>query len=159
MGLEYVLGSDWSLYAGVHLPFCNGQAWANGQPFTLHESAVDIPLMLRHGHWYPLGLFPRLSFETAVGPYYGFVTGLEAHEIPGVPQPLAHDADAGWFDYHHLGVMVDLRGRLMLDGRNEFSVGLHITQNLLSFGADDKLPIVPRFSMVGISIGFSRPIL
>jgi hypothetical protein len=142
----------------VHFPDCSGQAWANGQPFSLQESRFDIPLLLRVGSWLPLGVLPALSLEAGGGPYYGFVTGLKVYEIPGVPQPLAHDADAGAFDYHHLGFIADLRCRLKLEGGSEFSVGIHTARDLLTFGADENLPIVPRFNITGISIAFSRPI-
>ncbi|MFZ1729021.1 MAG: hypothetical protein WBQ23_13790 [Bacteroidota bacterium] len=158
LGLEYMLGNDWSLYTGVHSPFRNGQAWANGQPFTMQESGLIIPVLFRTGHWNPLGVLPSVSLEAGIGPYYGLVTLLKVYEIPGVSQPLARAADAGIFSYHHLGLMADLRMRLKLDGGNEVSVGIHTTQDLVTFGAHKTIPIVPRFSFGGISIGFSRPI-
>jgi hypothetical protein len=158
-GLEYRLGEDWSLYAGVHAVSRQGLAMADGIPFELLESGLDIPLLLRTDSWSPFGglLPPAVSFVVGVGPYYGMVFGMKAYELPGVTQRLAVGADAGAFGYHHLGILAELRIRLRPNERDDVTVGIHTAQDLLTFGASDSQPIVPRFNMIGIAIGYSRP--
>ena len=158
IGLEYRLGENWSLYSGIHTNFRQGQAWANGIPFELMESGLDIPILLRVRIWNPLGILPAVGLEAGIGPYYGLVSGLKAYEIPGVVQPLARGADVGFFGYHHLGVIAELRIRLRISELDEVIVSVHGLQDLATFGADDNLPVVPKFNLGGIAIGFSRPV-
>lgn len=160
LGLEYRLGDDWSLYAGVHAVVRQGLAMADGLPFELSESGLDIPLLLRVDSWSPFGgiLPPAVGFEAGIGPYYGMVFGMEAREIPGVTLPRVVDANADAFAYHHLGFLAEIRFRIRLNERDHVSVGIHVAQDLLTFGASDDQPIVPRFNMGGIAIGYSRPL-
>ncbi len=159
LGLEYRLGEDWSLYGGVHFNFRQGQAWANGIPFALGENGLDIPILLRVDSWIPLGIIlPAVGFEASAGPYYGMLFGLTVREIPGVSQPKAVGADADFFDYHHLGILAELRIRIRISERDDVSVGVYTVQDIVTFGAADDQPIVPKFEIGGISIGFSRPI-
>lgn len=160
LGLEYRLGDNWSLYAGVHTAFRQGLAMADGMPFELSESGLDIPLMLRVDSWSPLAgiLPPAVGFAVGIGPYYGMVFGMEARELPGVSLPRIADVKADAFEYHHLGILAEGRFRLRLNARDEVSVGIHVVQDLLTFGAPDDQPIVPRFNIGGIAIGYSRPV-
>ena len=159
LGLEYRLGDDWSLYSGLHMNFRQGQAWADGTPFELQENGLDIPLMLRTDSWSPLaGILPTVAFQVGIGVSYGMLFSMKAHEIPGVSQPRAIGADADFFDYHHLALLAELRFRVRISERDEVSVGVHTLQDLLTFGAADNQPIVPKFQIGGISIGYSRPI-
>ncbi|MBE0645490.1 MAG: hypothetical protein IH600_15520 [Bacteroidetes bacterium] len=159
LGLEYRLGNDWSLYGGAHVNSRQGMAMADGIPFELQENGLDIPILLRVNRWVPLGgLLPSVGFEAGIGPYYGMVFGMKAYELPEVFQPRAIGADADAFAYHHLGILAELRFRIRLTERDAVSVGVHVAQDLLTFGAGDDQPIIPRFSLGGIAIGYSRPI-
>lgn len=159
LGLEYRLGDNLSLYSGLHVNFRQGQAWADGTPFELRENGLDIPLMLRTESWFPLaGVLPTVAFQAGIGVSYGMLFSMKAHEVPGVSQPLAIGADADFLDYHHLSLLAELRFRVRLSERDEVSVGVHTLQDLLTFGAADNQPIIPKFQVGGISIGYSRPI-
>ena len=160
LGLEYRLGDDWSLYGGVHAAFRQGLAMADGTLFELQESGLDIPILLRVDSWSPLAgiLPPAVGFSVGIGPYYGMVFDMEARELPGVPLPRVAGVKAEAFEYHHLGILAEGRFRLRLNERDEVSVGIHVAQDLLTFGAPDSQPIVPRFNIGGIAIGYSRPV-